>query len=968
MMMMMSPALASASASASASTDCSSSSMQGSTTSSASSDVMTLTTTAASSWCAMPASTRLRVVRLVRPHQRRLLMVPERSATFGFAVRGGKEHGIGFFVSHVEHGGEAQLKGLRIGDQILRINGYRLEDAVHKEFIQLVASQDRVTLKVRGVGMLPVKDQPDERLSWSVVKLPSVSGTPSESSFKATTERRTASRDINVVLHVAPRTKLGLGICKGPEWKPGIFVQFTKERSVAREAGLRPGDQILSVNSIDFSDVLFSEAVAVMKGSSKLDMVVRTAAGCDLFPGESSGYNSSASSVTGDQSPCWADAKSKRLTAVREEPTPAGGAAVQVHKQLNKTIIKLTENGTSINSTFVANACGAQQQQREHEQTLEQLSVSRSTTMRRSCSVAAPAPPPPAAAGAAAALSSSSAGSSLSSAITEELKKRKEKQQQQQLVVGQRSSQLSRDRDRLRDRDQRAEDRPHNGAGSSRSIAQVSHKRERNAASGAASGGAGGAGGAAAAATATGDQHTALMDEFKRAHQRMFRNGFHESEHKERGETLKRTSIMPDDSCYRNNNNNNSNSSNNNSNSSSNNIANNGSNRMLLLNGNSNNNNNNSNSSSNVNGSPELPPPPPQFANPQQKQQASPSPSQSIAQPPTQLKLSIPNGNGNGQQLTARSKQLSTASAAASPLSPVRSPSVQMRAPVMPQPDYDAATATPANGTQQRRTLRLGTVTIGEYSGEQRSKREMLRNTSAGSAQTNGILKNGNRSSNSFSNSNSSSGSNNNRQQHKLRQEQQRLQQQSVEEMRLLQQRLRMQRQQGVEQMRLLQQRHRQQRQTLQQRIDEEERNDRQRRIDHQHIMQLRTNRVQSSKDSADIKQPAQGLLMPPRFVVPELPLWYMPPKLSYEGIQANKEELLAENKRRLNALKDSFNLDRRENDIVFKLENDDFGANGISTEEVIAEIEDQMKEEIEMEDDINSDMLYIPTNFSLNE
>lgn len=47
---------------------------------------------------------------------------------------------------------------LQCGDQILRINGYRLEDAVHKEFIQLVASQDRVTLKVRGVGMLPVKE------------------------------------------------------------------------------------------------------------------------------------------------------------------------------------------------------------------------------------------------------------------------------------------------------------------------------------------------------------------------------------------------------------------------------------------------------------------------------------------------------------------------------------------------------------------------------------------------------------------------------------------------------------------------------------------------------------------------------------------------------------------------------------------------------------------------------------------
>lgn len=183
---------------------------------------------------------------------------------------------------------------------------------------------------------------------------------------------------------MASRTKLGLGICKGPEWKPGIFVQFTKDKSVAREVGLRPGDQILSVNSIDFSDVLFSEAVAVMKSSNKLEMVIRTAAGCDLFPGESSGYNSSASSVTGDQSPCWADVRSKRLTAVREESGAAsardssnwssdnyaemqylnvprcGGISISSNgssdsslRAANKTIIKLSENGTSINNTFI---------------------------------------------------------------------------------------------------------------------------------------------------------------------------------------------------------------------------------------------------------------------------------------------------------------------------------------------------------------------------------------------------------------------------------------------------------------------------------------------------------------------------------------------------------------------------------------------------------------------------------------
>jgi len=77
-----------------------------------------------------------------------------------------------------------------------------------------------------------------------------------------------------------------------------------------------------------------------------------------------------------------------------------------------------------------------------------------------------------------------------------------------------------------------------NGNGGHRSSGgQVSHRPRANVAGVAAtlqgseriSSGGGGAGGSIGAG---GDQHTALMDEFKRAHQRMFRNGFHESEHK----------------------------------------------------------------------------------------------------------------------------------------------------------------------------------------------------------------------------------------------------------------------------------------------------------------------------------------------------------------------------------------------------------------------------------------------------
>lgn len=47
---------------------------------------------------------------------------------------------------------------------------------------------------------------------------------------------------------------------KGPEWKPGIFVQYTKENSLARGGGLKPGDQIIQCNNIVFTpDIPFTE-------------------------------------------------------------------------------------------------------------------------------------------------------------------------------------------------------------------------------------------------------------------------------------------------------------------------------------------------------------------------------------------------------------------------------------------------------------------------------------------------------------------------------------------------------------------------------------------------------------------------------------------------------------------------------------------------------------------------------------
>ncbi|XP_013185724.2 uncharacterized protein LOC106131249 [Amyelois transitella] len=244
--------------------------------------------------CAAAVERRMRVVRLLRPR---------RSApAFGFSLRGGREYPTGFFISKVEFNSEAHLQGLKVGDQLVSVNGYRVDDAVHAELVHYLSSQSRLKIKVRHVGILPVKDKPHESLSWQFVseRASLASDVSSSPTLCHDTERLT---DLRLSILVPPRAKLGCGICKGPEWKPGIFVQFVREGGIAREAGLRPGDQILSCNGQDFANISFNEAISAMKATGRLELIIREGAGAELVSPESSGYNSSASSAAGERSP-----------------------------------------------------------------------------------------------------------------------------------------------------------------------------------------------------------------------------------------------------------------------------------------------------------------------------------------------------------------------------------------------------------------------------------------------------------------------------------------------------------------------------------------------------------------------------------------------------------------------------------------------------------------------------------------
>ncbi|KAI5702440.1 hypothetical protein M8J76_014058 [Diaphorina citri] len=248
-------------------------------------------------------------IRLVTLHKSNVMF----NGTLGFSIRGGREHTTGVFVSNVEPKSEAERSGLLIGDQIIRINGFPIEDATHSEVLQLIHSQNIISLKVRSVGMIPTKER-DKSVTWKFVD-----------TNKSNLNQNERFPVVPITLEVPPHGKLGCGICKGPQWKPGIFVQFTKDACVAKDAGLKCGDQILACNGVKFSpDVTFEHAVSVMKSSCLLELLVHRGVGLDLFPGGSSGYNSSTSSLNGDNQDEPTLVQFKRLSVVKEESVGNG--------------------------------------------------------------------------------------------------------------------------------------------------------------------------------------------------------------------------------------------------------------------------------------------------------------------------------------------------------------------------------------------------------------------------------------------------------------------------------------------------------------------------------------------------------------------------------------------------------------------------------------------------------------------
>ncbi|XP_019749853.1 harmonin isoform X2 [Hippocampus comes] len=219
-------------------------------------------------------SRKLKEVRLDRTHRDGL----------GLSVRGGLEFGCGLYISQIVTDGQAGNVGLQVGDEIVRINGYSISSCIHEEVISLIKTKKIVSLKVRHVGMIPVKSSSDEPLKWQFVdQFVSESGEKKSSVAGLASIGGKEIKEKKVFLSLVGTKGMGISISSGPTQKPGIYISNVKAGSLSAEVGLQIGDQIVEVNGVDFTNVDHKEAVRVLKSSRSLTITVLTGAGSELF-------------------------------------------------------------------------------------------------------------------------------------------------------------------------------------------------------------------------------------------------------------------------------------------------------------------------------------------------------------------------------------------------------------------------------------------------------------------------------------------------------------------------------------------------------------------------------------------------------------------------------------------------------------------------------------------------------------
>ncbi|NXI35685.1 SCRIB protein, partial [Galbula dea] len=219
----------------------------------------------------------------------------------GFSIAGGKGStpyragDTGIFISRIAEGGAAHRDGiLHVGDRVISINGVDMTEARHDQAVALLtAASPTIVLLVEREGgeQLSEGDSPGvprARMHSPPPPPPGHGESPPEENpalqrnhLAKGLEDQYPIEEIRLVKAGGP---LGLSIVGGSDHsshpfgihEPGVFISKVIPRGLASRSGLRVGDRILEVNSIDLRHATHQEAVnALLSNSQELTMLVR---------------------------------------------------------------------------------------------------------------------------------------------------------------------------------------------------------------------------------------------------------------------------------------------------------------------------------------------------------------------------------------------------------------------------------------------------------------------------------------------------------------------------------------------------------------------------------------------------------------------------------------------------------------------------------------------------------------------
>ncbi|XP_052457481.1 protein scribble homolog isoform X20 [Carassius gibelio] len=213
----------------------------------------------------------------------------------GFSIAGGKGStpyrvgDTGIFISRIAEGGAAHRDNiLHVGDRVITINGVDMTEARHDQAVALLTeTSPTITLLVERDQASAGGASPRTRPHSPPPPEPSDSPEQEEGDEHLGNHLNCPMEDeypIEEVILIKAGGPLGLSIVGGSDHsshpfgvnEPGVFISKVIPNGLASQSGLRVGNRILEVNTIDLRHATHQEAVrALLSNKQEIRMLVR---------------------------------------------------------------------------------------------------------------------------------------------------------------------------------------------------------------------------------------------------------------------------------------------------------------------------------------------------------------------------------------------------------------------------------------------------------------------------------------------------------------------------------------------------------------------------------------------------------------------------------------------------------------------------------------------------------------------